>query len=494
VSPAPALIANRYRLQSRIAGGGMGEVWRAVDELLDRPVAVKLLRREYTSHAETLSRFAAEARHAASVTHPGIAQVYDYGATSRRGSPYLVMELVDGPSLDAVLARGPLDAARAMDVIAQAAAGLAAAHQAALVHRDIKPANLLLGRDGTVKITDFGIAYAAGSAPITQTGVLMGTAAYMAPERTVGGPATPASDLYSLGIAGHECLTGTPPFVGTAMDVAFAHQHRPLPPLPPGVPAEVTALIGELAAKDPAARPASADEVAARAADLRNALASAAPLTSLPPIRGQAAVPPTAPERQARPDGTRGYTRAGFPAAPPGTPAAPGQRAPAAPGHRAPAGRARPRNRILLAASGAAVIAGLAIWLTAARSGAPASTPSRQPAATRSATARPSTAVRTVDVNEGALAGQPVGPVVRELRRLGLRPEVTYVTTTQQPPGAVLSVQPAGPLPPGSTVTVTAAQRPAAPRAAPTPAGPGQGPPPPGHGNGKGHGKGPGGG
>jgi serine/threonine-protein kinase len=490
------VIADRYRLQSRIADGGMGEVWRAVDELLDRPVAVKLLRREYTRHAETLSRFAAEARHAASVTHPGIAQVYDYGATSRRGSPYLVMELVDGPPLDAVLARGRLDAARTMDVIAQAAAGLAAAHQAGLVHRDIKPANLLLGPDGTVKITDFGIAYAVGSAPITQTGVLMGTAAYMAPERTMGGPATPASDLYSLGVAAHECLTGTPPFMGTAMDVAFAHQHRPLPPLPPGVPAEVTALIGELAAKDPAARPANAGEVAARAADLRDALTSGAPRPSFPSVPGQAAVPPTAPEPLAPPvAATRGYTRAVLPAAPQGAPPSPGQRLlrrrgrPPSPGQRPATGRSRPRNRMLLAGSGTAVVAGLAIWLTVTSPGAPAGRPSGQPAATRSATARPSTAVRTVDVNEGALAGQPVGPVVRELRRLGLRPEVTYVTTTQQPPGAVLSVQPAGQISPGSTVTVTAAQRPAAP-----PAGPVQAPPAPGPGNGKGHGKGKGGG
>jgi serine/threonine-protein kinase len=480
------VIADRYRLQSRIADGGMGEVWRAVDELLDRPVAVKLLRREYARHAETLSRFAAEARHAASVTHPGIAQVYDYGATSRRGSPYLVMELVDGPSLDAVLARGPLDAARTMDVIAQAAAGLAAAHQAGLVHRDIKPANLLLGPDGTVKITDFGIAYAAGSAPITQMGVLMGTAAYMAPERTMGGPATPASDLYSLGVAAHECLTGTPPYLGTAMDVAFAHQHRPLPPLPPGVPAEVMALIAELAAKDPAARPASAGEVAARAADLRDAMFNrAALLASFPPVQGQAPASPTAPEALAPPAAaaaaTHGYTQGVLPAGPQ-EPLPPSS-------HRRPrTGRAQPRNRMVLAASGAVVIAGLAIWLTASGSGAPAGGPSGHPAVTQPATARPSTTTRTVDVNAGALAGRPVGAVVRELRQLGLRPEVTYVTTTQQPPGAVISVQPAGQLSPGSTVTVTAARPPGGP------AGPTQAPLAPAHGNGKGHGKGKGGG
>ncbi len=476
VSPAPALIAGRYRLQSRIADGAMGEVWRAVDELLDRPVAVKLLRHEYAGHAETLSRFAAEARHAASVTDPGIAQVYDYGETSvarNRGSPYLVMELVDGPSLDRMLARGPLDPARTMDVIAQVASGLAAAHRAGLVHRDIKPANLLLAPDGTVKITDFGIAHAAGSAPITQTGVLMGTAAYMAPERTMGGPATAASDLYSLGVAAYECLTGTPPFKGTAMDVAFAHQHRPLPPLPPGVPAEVTALISELTAKDPAARPASADEVAARAARLSDALTGRRASLGFSPA-GPAGPAAPAAQNQAPPPLTRGYTQPFAPAEP---------QAPPSPGFPSRPGRRRPGNLMALAASGAAVITGLVVWLAASSSGGPASSPSHHPAAT----AHPATAARTVDVNQAALAGQPVGPVVRQLRQLGLRPEVRWVTTAQQPPGTVISVQPAGQLPPGSTVTVTAAQRPAGP-----PAGPGPGPPAPGHGNGngKGHGKG----
>ena len=532
MSPAPALIAGRYRLQSRIAEGGVGEVWRAVDELLGRPVAVKLLRREYARHAETLSRFAAEARHAASVSHPGIAHVYDYGKTSRRGSPYLVMELVDGPSLDRMLARGPLGAARTMDIIAQTAAGLAAAHRAGLVHRDIKPANLLLAPDGRVKITDFGIAYAAGSAPITQTGVLMGTVAYVAPERTIGGPATPASDLYSLGVAAHECLTGAPPFRGTVMDVAFAHQHRPLPPLPAGVPPEVTALIGELAAKDPTARPASADEVAARAARLRDApatptpvaaptplptptpLSAPAPLAAPTPLAAvappaSAPVPASAPPAVSAPaalDDTQPWAPPARPAPPP----SPGQRPPS-PGQRPPTGRPRRGNRMIVAASGAAVIAGLAIWLTAANVGGPASSPSRQPATTRPATARPAiarpatahpatarpatahpaTAVRTVGVNGRALAGQPVSAVVRELRQLGLRPQVVWVTTAEQPPGMVVSVQPAGQLPPGSTVTVTGAQRPPAPPAKPAPATrptqpAGRAQEPPGHGKGKG--------
>ena len=159
-----------------------------------------------------------------------------------------------------------------MDIVCQVAGGLAAAHGAELVHGDVKPANLLVCRDGTVKITDFGIAHAAGSASTTRTGVVIGTAAYLAPEQSMGRAATPASDLYSLGLAAFECLTGTPPFTGTATEVALAHQHSPLPPLPPGVPAEVSALVAELAAKDPTARPASAGRVAARTRQLRDAM------------------------------------------------------------------------------------------------------------------------------------------------------------------------------------------------------------------------------
>jgi eukaryotic-like serine/threonine-protein kinase len=290
VTHTSLMLADRYRLDARIAAGGVGDVWRATDLVLGRPVAVKLLRPEYAQHPETLARFEAEARHAASLTHPGIAQVYDYGDAGAAESPYLVMELVDGPSLAEVLAAGPLEPCYAMDVLAQAAAGLAAAHAAGLVHRDVKPANLLVGPDNQVKITDFGIAYAAGSAPITRTGVLVGTPAYLAPERAAGGPATPASDLYSLGVAGYHCLTGQPPFSGMPVEVAIAHQHRALPPLPAAVPAGVAGLIGELTAKDPAARPASAGEVARRAGRLRDALAGDA---TGPPSGGTQAMPAT---------------------------------------------------------------------------------------------------------------------------------------------------------------------------------------------------------
>ena len=253
-------------------------------------MAVKLLRAGYAQDPGSVARFRSEARHAASLSHPGIAQVYDYGEGEL---PYLVMELVDGPSLARVLGGGPLDPGRAMDVVAQAAAGLDAAHRAGLVHRDIKPANLLLGPGGQVKITDFGIAYAAWSAPVTRTGMLLGTPAYLAPERVAGYPATSASDLYSLGVVSYECLTGTPPFRGMPAEVAAAHRGQAMPPLPPAVPGAMAGLIAELMAKDPADRPASAGEVAARAARLRYGLAGGA-----------------LAERDGRPGGPRPATRA----------------------------------------------------------------------------------------------------------------------------------------------------------------------------------------
>ena len=267
--PSHPPLAGRYRLESQIAAGGVGEVWRAEDTVLTRTVAVKLLRAEFAGHAETQERFRAEARHAGALSHPAIARVYDYCGPAPEHPAFLVMELVDGPSLAAILAAGPLGAAHTMEVVAQVASGLQTAHAAALVHRDIKPANLLLAADGQVKITDFGIAHVAGSVPVTRTGTVMGTPAYLAPERVSGASATPASDLYSLGVVAYECLAGAQPFTGKPLEVAAAHRDLPLPPFPHAVPAEVAQLVAELTAKNPAARPASAQEVATRAVRLR---------------------------------------------------------------------------------------------------------------------------------------------------------------------------------------------------------------------------------
>jgi serine/threonine-protein kinase len=305
------LLDGRYRLGGRIAAGGMGEVWRAKDLVLGRPVAIKLLRPGYAGDEEGLARFRAEARHAGSVSHPGIAQVYDYREANPLYPPYLVMELVDGPSLARLLQDGPAGPARTVSLIAQAARALAAAHAAGLVHRDIKPGNVLVSRSGRVKITDFGIARAAGSAPLTRPGVLMGTPAYLAPERAAGGPAGPAADLYALGIVAYQCLTGRPPFRGEPLAVVLAHQHQPLPPLPSWVPAAVAALVADLTAKDPAARPASAGEVAERAERVRAALTATAAIPHSLPARTRAAAgaevgPPARPPPGRR---TTGGTR-----------------------------------------------------------------------------------------------------------------------------------------------------------------------------------------
>ena len=185
------------------------------------------------------------------------------------------MELVDGPSVAQLMSDGPLSAAWAMHIVAGAAAGLEAAHRAGVVHRDIKPANLLLTRDRRVKVTDFGISYAVNSAPVTSTGQIMGTPGYLAPERLNGTGVTTAADLYALGVVAYECLTGAAPFTGTPIEVAVAHRDQPLPPLPATVPPGVAALIMDLTAKDPAARPGSAGEVASRAAQLRDDLTPA---------------------------------------------------------------------------------------------------------------------------------------------------------------------------------------------------------------------------
>jgi eukaryotic-like serine/threonine-protein kinase len=480
LSQASYVLADRYRLDDRIATGGMGEVWRGVDLVLGRAVAVKLLRDDYAHHPETLERFRAEARHTAAVSHPGIARMYDYGEPRPGQPPFLVMELVQGVPLTDLLARGPLDPARVMDLVAQAAAGLYAAHAVGLVHRDIKPGNLLVGTEGTVKITDFGIAYAAGSAPLTRTGALIGTPAYLAPERVTGASAGPACDLYSLGIVAYECLTGAQPFAGTPMEVALAHQYQSLPPLPPAVPLPVAALVAELTARDPAGRPADAGEVAARAARLRDALNGALaqedPWLASVPSEDERWSAATQAEPWLAPSDGDADTRYGARAAtwprPPGETQLEGATLRDVGLHDAgmyglePPVPRRARRRdmrrpagghalLVLAAAAVALIVGLTGWLLV--SGASSGSPSapRHPAARHQA--RPTTvAAPTVPVDAAALVGQQYTDVVQQLSAMGLKVRLIFVPSDQDH-GTVLSVQPAGKVRQGSTVTLTVA-------------------------------------
>jgi len=258
----PLVLSHRYRLDERLASGGMGEVWKATDELLGRPVAVKLLKEQFVSDESFRERFRAEARFAASLQHSGIAQVYDYG--EQDDLAYLVMELVPGETLSRILTvEGRLSPDTTLDIIGQAARALHVAHTTGIIHRDIKPANLMVTAEGVVKITDFGIARAGGASTMTQTGQVMGTAQYVSPEQATGRRITPASDLYSLGVVAYECLAGMPPFTAdTPIALALMHVREDAPPLPSDVPPAIRGLITSMIAKDPDDRPAGAHEVA----------------------------------------------------------------------------------------------------------------------------------------------------------------------------------------------------------------------------------------
>ncbi|MFJ7907298.1 serine/threonine protein kinase [Kitasatospora sp. NPDC096204] len=301
------VLADRYRLVDWLGGGSMGDVWLAEDEVLGRRVAVKVVKPALLDEPGFAERFHAEARVMAQLRHPGIVGVYDYGhdggpgegysgTAGRRPVGYLVMELIDGQPLSAVLERrGALPAAQALRMALQVLEALEAAHESGVVHRDIKPANLMVRGDRTV-IADFGIARPACDARLTVPGMVLGTAAYQAPEQASTGTVTASADLYALGVVLYECLAGRLPYEGeTALEVILKHLTEPVPPLPGDVPAPVWALVERAMAKEPGER---WPDAATMATAVRRALAAV-----------EGAPPEPAPSPAPGPTRTRTWTR-----------------------------------------------------------------------------------------------------------------------------------------------------------------------------------------
>ncbi len=259
-----ALLADRYRLERPVAAGGMGEVWRATDTLLERIVAVKLLREALAEDPVVSERFRREALVAAQLSHPNMAGVYDYVKDNgRRG---IVMEFVEGETLAERLAReGRLEFHEAVRIVSALLAALQTAHIAGIVHRDVKPGNVMLTPAGEVKVTDFGIARVVTDKTITETGMVVGTAHYLSPEQVSGTSTTPASDLYSVGAMLYEMLAGAKPFQAeTPLAVAMLRLSADPPPLRgvrPDVPETLAQLVARAMAREPDARYASADDM-----------------------------------------------------------------------------------------------------------------------------------------------------------------------------------------------------------------------------------------
>lgn len=275
------LLDGRYRLGDRLGGGAVAEVFRAVDERLARPVAVKLFRGDA---AEELQRHEAEMRTLARLDHPSLVTVYDAGEED--GQPYLVMQLVEGDTLADELRRGPLGPERTARYGAALADALAYVHEQGFVHRDVKPANVLIAADGRVHLADFGIARLVDSAHVTRTGDVLGTPAYFAPEQVSGDAVGPAADVYALGLMLLECLTGRRPFEGTAMEVAMARLNRD-PELPATVPAQWRDLLRAMTARAAAGRITATQAAAAlrrlaAGEDLDRTMVISAPVAAAP--------------------------------------------------------------------------------------------------------------------------------------------------------------------------------------------------------------------
>ncbi|MEU5721062.1 serine/threonine-protein kinase [Micromonospora sp. NPDC047738] len=269
-------LGNRYRLDERIASGGMGDVWRGTDQVLGRTVAVKSLLPALLDEPGFAERFRGEARTMATINHPGVVDVYDFGSDQQIA--FLVMEYVEGDALSATLSRvGRLTPARTMALLAQAADALHAAHEKGIVHRDVKPGNLLVRPNGTLVLTDFGIARSDLVGQLTAAGSVLGTASYISPEQATGAVATPASDVYALGVVAYQCLAGRRPFEGdNPLEIAMKHVREAPRPLPADIPPQVRAIVERALAKDPAARWPSAAALASVARQAKLALSQQA--------------------------------------------------------------------------------------------------------------------------------------------------------------------------------------------------------------------------
>ncbi|MGW0611655.1 protein kinase domain-containing protein [Streptomyces sp. NPDC002788] len=426
------LLAGRYRLDVEIGRGGMGEVWRAYDETLARAVAVKLLLPQDTDATAT-SRFRLEAQTAGRLNHPHVVGVLDFGEYDNR--LYLVMELVDGDSLARVLSvSGALPAERVATLAAQAAAGLAAAHAQGIVHRDVKPANLLLDAHGTLKIGDFGIARFLDDpgAALTATGQIVGTGLYLAPERALGKPAGPASDMYSLGCVLYQLLSGRPPFEADTA-VALLHQHLDSAPVPPrelgvaGLPPAFENYLLGLLAKRPEERPTAQQAAEWFAGGAWRGLPEPLPEVS-PPPRPASVSPAT----------TSGRGR--YPGAETGNPTT--YALPATPGHRSAARAAQagrpgrggrrggPGNRSTVAATAAAAALFIAAMLIGMRWFSPDDTATEGTEPDPSPTASSPAATPSAD-SESALSSDPAAATTPTTGTVG---DVTPATTPSASP------------------------------------------------------------
>ena len=438
----------RYQLSGRIAIGGMGEVWQATDLVIGRTVALKILKDEYMGDPGFLERFRAEARHAALVNHEGIANVYDYG--EEEGSAFLVMELVPGEPLSAVLERERVLATdRVLDIVAQTASALQAAHMAGLVHRDIKPGNLLITPEGRVKITDFGIARIADQVPLTATGQVMGTVQYLSPEQASGHPASPTTDIYSLGIVAYEALSGRRPFTGESqVAIAMAQINEAPPELPVTISEPVRNLVYSSISKRPGDRPSTAAHLARAAQALRRGDLAGA-IAAVPGVGGrdpQAMLPAT---------GATAVTRV---LSTPGTARQPTVAAPVAPERR--------RSPwtwpliALVAVLGLALVAILLAILLRPAKPSPSGTPSAPPSSSTPSVA-PSRTPQTIVIDPSQYEGKLSYDAARaKLNSLNWDLQVSPSSTdggpapTPELAGLVKQISPTGPVRRGQAMTL----------------------------------------